>query len=360
MGKRRNNEKTLLAFLIIAIAIAALHSSEIVTSYAQDTPIQWSFTNDSGISYLNGYPIAHLGTLTIIIPADQPVYYVYLTEMRYTYATVSGIRSYDGRTRKNTLYIYYVTTINGHQSNWNQLRKSYGYDTPFKIEGNDNSLAGKTVTVDFYIQYYQSKTYYEYNQILTINTDLGLGKVGVTTEPGRISNADKILLPINGGGGAGTDDNTFEIIGGGSVSDEIESGLGETSLINAELSITNVLTGCSLSEITGPDKTKIADLGVKISGSKNNFDLSIVFDDAGASNQFTLRHNTISNVSIPFKIYLGNDEITKGVEYLGWTDVKKNKLETREIRVSGITAAMAESLPSGEYKDTISIEVTLI
>jgi len=341
---------------VFLIFILSCLGAEILTSYVQDNPIIWSTEEDTGNYMLDYYAHTHIGTLTMIVPRTDTAYRVFISGLQYKYATVSGERN--GSTTSQLLFLYYILKIDGVVNQSGYIQKSY-YDSATQLLSSKTSLSGKTVTVDFYLSYYKDSQYFDPGQILEINTDLGIANIGVTKRPnGKPSDSSSVTLPINNGGGSGTDDNDYELIGGGSTTDSIDSSYDVNLLVNAVVTLTDILTNVDLSEIaTGNTATRIANLNLTITGSKNNYDLSLVFSDAGSSNGFTLRNGSIS---IPFNLYLGSDLITKDEAYLGWTNVKKNKLQTKEIKVSGITDEIAASVPNGDYSDIISIELTIL
>jgi hypothetical protein len=359
-------KKSFLCFvLFIAVALSAF--AEITVSYVQDYPLMWSRTNQTGVSYFSGRLLAHLGTLTMTIPKDSNAQSIYITGMgSYTYARVSGMTSY-GYEADQDLNLYYVVRVNDSISRSGLIWPGQTDSAVQPISYAGSSLAGKTVTVDYYLRINAGLGYYAENQILTIDTDLGLAKIGVSSSPkpwGVYDQSSRTDLSITTGGYG---DDTYEIIGEGASSDTMESGYGNVTpndnSVTAVMTINKILTEGTLSSIAGTGKTKIADLEIYLDGKKNNYDLSIVFSDEADSKGtegFTLKSESISTLSVPFQLYLGDDLITKDQAYLGWTGVKKKKEASRAIKVSGIAESASEQLPSGKYSDTISINLTVL
>lgn len=343
----------LLFFFLIVSSVSA---AEITTSYAQTSPITWSSNNHEEV-YLTGTLNAHLGQLTIDIPSDQKTQSFFFTGLgSYTYCNVTGM-TFWGSKQTTSAALVYVVKVDGIYQGSSLVWSGQGDNAIQSILGNGNNRKGSVITIDYYLKVNADQFFFKEGNTLTIDTDLALSKIGYSTTGNIWQEESRVILPLNGGGGY--DEDSYEIINGGVSKDHIESTYGDVKQLDVLFDIINTAEDIDFNEAVGSQKRKIADMEVLITGEAKTYDLSVTFDDAKGGSEFLLTHKGGMN-TIPFDLYAGYDQISKGVAYYGWSGIEEGATSLKELFVSGIDAATAQTSVAGTYSDTITISLTVL
>ncbi len=92
--------------------------------------------------------------------------------------------------------------------------------------------------------------------------------------------------------------------------------------------------------------------------SNNSYGINLVCTDAQGSSysSFAMKHEDTDEY-IPFELYLGADEVHKGVS-MEWSDLHFGCDNTKDFQVGGISLTDVENKVSGNYADTITVQIT--
>lgn len=116
----------------------------------------------------------------------------------------------------------------------------------------------------------------------------------------------------------------------------------------------------SLSEATGSNKIKVGVARITLSGfqSTDTYGVSISFTDGNESptSQFRLKHEDLDKY-IPFDIKLDNQLVENGSS-VPWNDLSYGSNNTKNLNITGIDYATAQTSISGLYSDNIYVTIT--
>lgn len=115
-----------------------------------------------------------------------------------------------------------------------------------------------------------------------------------------------------------------------------------------------------LSQAAGSSKKKVGLARITLSGFQGTgtYGVSIRFTDGheNQTTQFRLKHVDL-NTYIPFNIKLNTQPIDNGVP-IEWTNLSYGNTNTKDLYVTGIDFATAQTSISGSYSDTIYVNIT--
>jgi len=88
-----------------------------------------------------------------------------------------------------------------------------------------------------------------------------------------------------------------------------------------------------------------------------NYSQEVVFTDTSSGfDDFRLLHEEGGFVTIPFNLFFGGTQVTKG-EPIDWDTLQSGSDNIKTIQIGGIDQNAIDSLASGTYSDTISVEI---
>ncbi len=179
----------------------------------------------------------------------------------------------------------------------------------------------------------------------------------------------RTVLQIRGGsyvvtnGSSGAD--STPIINPGSFTDPENPGspgimYGDPPLIvTYAVSFTKQATSFNLTDATGSKKKDVNTMRITISNGKSGTDYSqqVIFTDSSVgSNSFRLLPEQTGPTPITFDLYFDNTKVTKGTA-ITWNNLTNGSNNTKTIRIGGIDQTSIQTLASGTYSDTITVEI---
>lgn len=240
---------------------------------------------------------------------------------------------------------------------------------PFRVElwlVNTNS-DNPNVTVG-----YRPASYFELNAVYTLPSDFNpvfsfISANSSTTNVGTMMNHDG--TPNSGGsyvvtnGSSGAD--STPIINPGSFTDPENPGspgitYGDPPLIvTYAVSFTKQATSFNLTDATGSKKKDVNTMRITISNGKSGtkYSQQVIFTDSSVgSNSFRLLPEQTGPTPITFDLYFDNTKVTKGTA-ITWNNLTNGSNNTKTIRIGGIDQTSIQTLASGTYSDTITVEI---
>lgn len=117
-------------------------------------------------------------------------------------------------------------------------------------------------------------------------------------------------------------------------------------------------TTFDLFEAVGTNRKDVNTMTFVVSNGESGIDYSqeVIFTDTSTgSDDFMLHDQEPGPALIPFSLYFGSEEVTKG-EPVTWNTLQ-NGDNTRTIRIGGIDEIAIQGLASGTYSDRITVEI---
>ena len=117
----------------------------------------------------------------------------------------------------------------------------------------------------------------------------------------------------------------------------------------------------NLSEAVGTNRKDVNTMTITVSNGIAGADYSqkVIFTDltpVSTSAEFRMLPEESGPNPIPFKLYFDSTEVVKG-EAITWNNLQNGSSNTKTIRIGGINQNTIDSLASGTYSDTISVEI---
>jgi spore coat protein U-like protein len=114
-----------------------------------------------------------------------------------------------------------------------------------------------------------------------------------------------------------------------------------------------------LSDAYGSNRVTINEARIEVmNGTQGtNYTQLFTFTDQSQASSFQLFPSAGSGSPIDFNLYLENDLIEKGTAYT-WSGLQPGILNTRNIRIGGISETEVMNRVSGTYTDTITVTIT--
>lgn len=114
-----------------------------------------------------------------------------------------------------------------------------------------------------------------------------------------------------------------------------------------------------LSDAYGSNRVTINEARIEVmNGTQGtNYTQLFTFTDQSQASSFQLFPSAGSGSPINFNLYLENDLIEKGTAYT-WSGLQPGILNTRNIRIGGISETEVMNRVSGTYTDTITVTIT--
>ncbi len=102
-------------------------------------------------------------------------------------------------------------------------------------------------------------------------------------------------------------------------------------------------------------------MSITVSNGKvgTSYSQKVIFTDltpVSTSAEFRMLPEESGPNPIPFKLYFDSTEVVKG-EAITWNNLQNGSNNTKTIRIGGINQNTIDSLASGTYSDTISVEI---
>jgi len=117
----------------------------------------------------------------------------------------------------------------------------------------------------------------------------------------------------------------------------------------------------SIAQAIGSNKAVVTQANITLTNgvSGQTYTQKMTFtDNAASTTAFQLTPDRGTGTALDFDLYLGNDQLTKGVSYY-WTGIT-NGINMKDLKVGGIDATAAANGASGTYRDTITVSFTTL
>ncbi|MGH0051789.1 MAG: hypothetical protein ACQ5SW_00165 [Sphaerochaetaceae bacterium] len=113
----------------------------------------------------------------------------------------------------------------------------------------------------------------------------------------------------------------------------------------------------TLADAFGSNRVTLNEARIEVLNGETggNYAQLLTFSDTNPTTSFMLLHEIVDD-SITYQLFLGNESITKGLPLL-WDNLAPG-LNTKDLKIGGINANDAQSKVSGDYRDTITVNIT--
>lgn len=185
--------------------------------------------------------------------------------------------------------------------------------------------------------------------------------VGSYTSGGTVDESQGSFVITNGNSGP----NNTPIINPGAYTDPDNPGspgfyYGDVPTLPSLLfTIVDSSTSFSLGSAYGTNKATLTQANAQVLNgvTGNTYQITLIFTDTSGDTSFQLFPTQGVGSPISYKLYLENDEITKAVAKV-WTGLVPGIVNTKAIKVSGISQSVVASNTSGNYTGTITVNIS--
>lgn len=185
--------------------------------------------------------------------------------------------------------------------------------------------------------------------------------VGTYTAGGTVDESEGSYVVTNGNDGP----NNTPIITPGAYTDPNNPGspgfyYGDVPLLPSLLfNIVDSSTSFTLGSAYGTSKATITQANAQVLNgvTGTTYQITLVFTDTSSATSFQLFPVQGVGNPISYKLYLGNDEVTKAVAKV-WTALVPGITNTKDIKISGIDQSVVASNVSGNYTGTITVNIS--
>ena len=132
-------------------------------------------------------------------------------------------------------------------------------------------------------------------------------------------------------------------------------------MVSYSVFLTNQSTEFNLADAIGSKRKDVNTMSITVSNGTAgaNYTQKVIFTDltpVSTSAEFRMLPEESGPNPIPFKLYFDSTEVVKG-EAITWNNLQNGSNNTKTIRIGGINQNTIDSLASGTYTDTISVEI---
>jgi hypothetical protein len=129
-------------------------------------------------------------------------------------------------------------------------------------------------------------------------------------------------------------------------------------MVSFSVSLTNQSISFDLADAIGTNRKDVNTMTIIVANGKvgTNYSQQVIFTDTSGSTDFRLLPEQSGPASISFNLYFGGTQVTKGTPIL-WNTLQNGSNNIKTIQIGGIDQNAIDSLASGTYSDTISVEI---
>ena len=129
-------------------------------------------------------------------------------------------------------------------------------------------------------------------------------------------------------------------------------------MVSYSVSLINQSISFNLTDAIGAKRKDVNTMMITVSNGKSgvNYTQEVIFRDSSTSNDFRLLPEVSGPSPIAFSLFFDTTPVIKGTPVL-WDTLQNGSNNTKTIRIGGIDEIAIQSLASGTYSDTISVEI---
>lgn len=370
--------------LLMLLLVPALLFGEITAVYTSEPYIYLRTQPDAEFPYTSDTIIgAKLGTLTVTIPAGEVIYspaWGTAGEVEDGVTLTGPMKS--GNSYSISSHIFYVMSVAyvGGSKFFNKFRnnayapiiqqQAFTVDSSFTVElwlvntHQDDSGAtvggGNRPASDF-----QKGGAYTlptgFNPVFSfITADSSTNVNSMMNNDGTPKSSGSYVI-VNGVEGA---DSIRIVQSSASYTDPNNPGQpGMTygdppQMVSYSVSLTNQSISFNLADAIGTNRKDVNTMTIIVANGKvgTNYSQQVIFTDTSGFSNFRLLPEQGGSASIPFNLFFGGTQVPKGTPIL-WNTLQNGSNNIKTIQIGGIDQNAIDSLASGTYSATISVEI---
>lgn len=353
--------------LLVITAIVGLSANNIVVEY---TPAN-SFYFKRGEGILSDKLVGYIGTIVFTNnnsnTTTNPIYNPTMIRVDMTPPFFfNGPTTWDQDQNSSTQFYLtsaYVNAASGTIISTQPLNQALNPGEPTPLISSSTVYTGKTLRIDLYlVSHHPFSLYapYEGSTYRLTQGNLGSFRVGVTTSSGWYSGAIALPLPV----GSNPDPETpIPYFDNPNINPEhTDPVFGEPEPIVTYLfAFRDNTVPFSLSQGVGTNtRHAVNEARMSLGGTTPNtsYSVTIKFKDESANSSFQLLPVESGPSPINYNLYFGSTKVNKN-QGINWTGLKESTNPNgRTLSIGGITANAANTAASGEYRSTITVEIT--
>lgn len=129
-------------------------------------------------------------------------------------------------------------------------------------------------------------------------------------------------------------------------------------MVSYSVSLTNQSISFNLADAIGTNRKDVNTMTIIVANGKvgTNYSQQVIFTDTSGFSNFRLLPEQGGSASIPFNLFFGGTQVPKGTPFL-WNTLQNGSNNIKTIQIGGIDQNAIDSLASGTYSATISVEI---